>query len=86
MSTTEGLALYQYQSCPYCRRVRMAIDQLGIEIEMRDTLLNSGYGDEVVAATGRRTVPILQIRDVDGGIRWLPESSDIIAYLQERFA
>jgi len=81
----EGLALYQYTGCPFCMRVRMAVDELGIDLELRDTLVDSESAQELLAATGRRTVPVLRIEEPDGSVRWMPESADIVAYLEERF-
>ncbi len=82
----EGLALYQYAGCPFCLRVRHALRRLGIEIELRDTLAEAAYRDEVLEATGRGTVPVLRIEEEDGGVHWMPESADIVAYLQQRFS
>ena len=82
----EGLALYQYESCPFCMRVRMVLDQLGIEVETRDTLHDADRADELISATGRRTVPVLRIEEAGGSVRWLSESARIISYLGERFA
>ena len=81
----EGLALYQYAGCPFCLRVRMALDELGVEIELRDTLVDPEHERALVEATGRRTVPVLRIEEEDGDVRWMPESADIVAYLRERF-
>lgn len=80
----EGLALYQYDTCPFCMRVRMSMRSLGIEIELRDTRRDAKFAEEVYAATGRSTVPVLRIDEGDD-VRWLPESSDIVAYLRQRF-
>ena len=80
----EGLALYQFDSCPFCMRVRMTMRSLGIDFEMRDTRHNGDYAEEVAAATGRATVPVLRIQEGDA-VRWLPESADIVAYLRQRF-
>lgn len=82
----EGLTLYQHAGCPFCMRVRVAVDRLGIEIEMRDTLVDREAAHELVEATGRRTVPVLRIDEPDGAVRWMPESADIVAYLEQRFA
>lgn len=79
------LALYQYDGCPYCMRVRSVMDALGVEIELRDTLYDGDNIAELVEATGRRTVPVLRIEEPDGEVSWLPESADIIRYLQQRF-
>jgi len=85
-SKTGGLALYQYQGCPFCGRVRAALERLGVEIEMRDTLADREHAEELKSATGRRTVPVLRIEAQDGsGVRWLPESEEIVRYLEERF-
>jgi glutaredoxin 2 len=85
MASTEGLSLYQFDSCPFCLRVRHVAERLGIELELRDTLMDSDNAREVIEATGRRTVPVLRVEQPDGEVRWLPESADIIAYLQEHF-
>ncbi len=85
MSNVSGLALYQYMGCIYCARVRSVIDGLGVEIEMRDTLRKPEFAEEVLAATGRSAVPVLRIESEDGAVEWLPESREIITYLQGRF-
>ena len=33
----QHLALYKFDSCPYCKRVFRTIDQLAVNIEYRDT-------------------------------------------------
>lgn len=81
----ERLALYESATCPFCIRVRRAIEALGIEVEGRDVWENPQYRQELVAARGRATVPVLQCTAPDGTVRWLPESRDIIRYLQTRF-
>ncbi len=81
----DKLVLYQFASCPFCRRVRGTIDQLGIDVELRDILLDEGYRDELIAERGRATVPVLRITSPDGSERWMPESADIITYLEELY-
>ena len=80
-----GLALYQYAGCPFCARVCNTLARLGLEIELRDILLSPDYARELVQATGRRTVPVLRIEEEGRRVRWMPESADIVAYLEERF-
>jgi glutaredoxin len=80
-----GLSLYQSDYCPFCIRVRDVVSRLDIEIELRD-VSESSYAMELVSATGRRTVPVLRIDGEEGSVDWLPESLDIIRYLEERFA
>ena len=86
MKTVQGLSLYQFDACPFCARVRHAADDLGIDIELRDTLACRDFAAEVVENTGRRTVPVLRIEHEDGKVEWMPESADIVRYLQDRFA
>lgn len=81
----DKLALYHFDGCPYCSMVRSAIDQLGIDIELRDIFQDSQYRDELVEARGRATVPILKIVSPAGEDRWMPESRDIVSYLQTTY-
>jgi glutaredoxin 2 len=80
-----SLVLYGYPECPFCRRVLSAIDSLGIDVPMRDTMRDDEANSALLAATGRETVPVLRIEDRDGTVRWMPESLDIVRYLNERF-
>lgn len=80
-----ALALYHYDGCGYCRRVRAAIERLDIEVEYADIYADPGRLRELLDARGRATVPVLRIREDDGGAEWLAESAQIIAYLEERF-
>lgn len=71
------LALYKYDMCGFCQRVLRTIDRLGLEVEMRDTLMERQHRADLFEATGRTTVPCLFI---DG--QPLHESSDITAWLE----
>ncbi len=82
----KGLSLYHFESCPFCERVRKALERLGLDIELRDIEKNSDFYDELVAATGRRTVPCLRTEDSAGDIDWMHESADIIHHLEENVA
>ena len=81
----DTLALYHFASCPFCRYVRTAIERLGIDVELRDINQNPGYREELVEARGRATVPVLRITAPSGEERWMPESRDIVAYLERTF-
>jgi len=85
MKKIEGLALYHYDACPFCMRVRMTLSSLAIEVELRDTRDSTEYAQEVRAATGQGTVPVLRIEEGET-VRWLSESAEIVAYLRQRFA
>jgi glutaredoxin len=81
----EGLALYHYEGCGYCSRVRRQLTRLGVEVELRDIDEEPRFEEELYQARGRRTVPVLRIEE-EGGVRWLGESRDILAYLERRFS
>lgn len=82
-AASETLALYYYPECPYCQRVLRAIEQTATQVELRHIWDHQGYRAELQAARGRTTVPVLRITG-NGQDRWLPESADIVRYLQER--
>lgn len=79
------LSLYQFDSCPYCARVRAAIAQLGLDIEIRDTLADRQHRQDLIAGGGRSMVPCLRIDHPDGRVEWMYESADIIRFLRSRF-
>jgi glutaredoxin len=81
----DKLALYYFDGCPYCSMVRSAIDQLGIDVELRDIFHDSQHRDDLVNVRGRATVPVLRIVSPDDENRWMPESRDIVSYLQKTY-
>lgn len=82
----DTLALYYLDSCPFCRMVRSNIERLGIDVELRDILGNTDYRDELIEARGRATVPVLRITSPNGDEHWMPESRDIVKYLETTVA
>ena len=72
-----SLALYKYDSCPYCARVMRVIERLGLDVEFRDVLRERQHRSDLQAHTGRTTVPCLVIDDA-----YLFESADIVAWLE----
>lgn len=80
----ERHVLYQFASCPYCRRVRQFLADAGIEMEMRDTLLDPEARRELIEGGGDSMVPCLRI-ERDGEVHWLYESLDIIDYLRRYY-
>lgn len=79
------LALYEFRGCPFCAMVRRTIDKLAIDVEMRDIHRNDKHWSDLVEARGRATVPVLKITEPDGSERWMPESADIVRYLESTF-
>lgn len=86
MSEPRHLSLYEYASCPFCRRVRGYLQQIGKDVESRDIMREPEHLVELVNATGRQMVPCLRIEGDDGEVQWMHESADIIAWLQDHFA
>ena len=82
----DKLALYHFNGCPFCAVAREAIDRLGVDVELRDIFADQKYRDELVGARGRATVPVLRITSPDGEQRWMPESRDIVRYLETTYA
>jgi len=81
----DKLALYYLATCPFCIRVLSAIDRLGVEVELREIHEHPGFREELVAVRGRPTVPVLRITSPGGDDRWMPESADIIRYLEKTY-
>ena len=83
---TRSLALYHFEACPYCRKVRRDVRLLGLSIEARDIKREPARKAELVAGGGKKQVPCLRIAEPDGTVRWMYESRDITDYLRGRFA
>ncbi len=79
------LALYQFDACPFCVKVRRAMKRQAIKIELRDAKNNAEHRAELETGGGKIKVPCLRIED-EQGVKWMYESSDIVAYLEKEFA
>jgi glutaredoxin 2 len=66
-------------------RVLRAIDTLRLDVELRNIYEDRKYLDQLRAVRGRTTVPVLRITSADGEERWMPESADIVRYLQATY-
>jgi len=82
---TTNLALYQYKACPFCVKVRRTMKRNTLNIETRDAKRSDNARDELVKGGGKLKVPCLRIEE-EGKVSWMYESSDIINYLEDRFA
>ena len=85
-SQKETLALYYFPGCPFCTMVTSVIQRLGVDIELRNINQVAEYREELLNARGRGTVPVLKIISAYNEQQWMPESSDIVNYLQQKFA
>ena len=82
----QALALYQFQTCPFCIKVRQEIGRLSLDIKRVDAQHEGAGRQALLEGGGQTKVPCLRITDEAGKTQWLYESEKIIAYLQGRFA
>ena len=82
----QSLVLYQFNTCPFCIKVRQEMRRLSLTIEKRDAQHNTDFRNELQQGSGATQVPCLKISQANGKIRWLQDSNAIVAYLRERFA
>ncbi len=83
---TKRLALYQFNTCPFCIKVRREIGRLSLNIVLHDAQKDQQRREELRTGGGKVTVPCLRITGEDGSETWMYESADIIGYLQKSFA
>ena len=81
----DKLALYHFNGCPFCSIAREPIERLGVNVELRDIYQDPQYLNELVEARGRATVPVLRITSPEGEDHWMPESSDIVRYIESTY-
>lgn len=81
----EHLALYQFEACPFCVKVRRSMKRQSVQFELRDAKNNEQHRQELENGGGKVKVPCLRIEN-EQGVHWMYESSDIVAYLEKEFA
>lgn len=77
--------LYQFNSCPFCVKVKQALVELNIDVAMVDVRLHPEKRQEMIEHGGKSQVPCLKISS-DNQTQWLYESDDIIEYLTQKSA
>ena len=77
------IELYKLPGCPYCAKVERKLDDLGLEYVEHEVPGSHAARTEVQAVSGQTGVPV--IVDDDHGIEGMPESDDIVAYLEETY-
>ncbi|MCB1156936.1 MAG: glutathione S-transferase N-terminal domain-containing protein [Leptospiraceae bacterium] len=79
------IKVYQYPSCPYCRKVINAITELKLKSGEDYLLIEASHGtsgrEEVIRLGGKGQVPFL----VDGDVK-MYESDDIVQYIRKKFS
>ncbi|WP_012069602.1 glutathione S-transferase N-terminal domain-containing protein [Marinomonas sp.] len=81
----KNFSLYQFSACPFCTKTRRAMYKLNLPIEKRNAPEGSVHRTELLEGGGKVKVPCLRIEQ-DGKVEWMYESSQIISYLEKRFA
>ena len=81
----KNYALYQFEACPFCVKVRRAMKRQSVNIELRDAKNDPTHREALEQGGGRVKVPCLRI-EKGGETQWLYESSDIVAYIEKEFA
>ncbi|MDD2700894.1 MAG: glutathione S-transferase N-terminal domain-containing protein [Sideroxydans sp.] len=79
------LALYHFQTCPFCIKVRHEMGRLSLPITLRDAQHDAEHKEALLQGGGKVQTPCLRITGDDGQVQWMYESGDIIRYLQQRF-
>jgi glutaredoxin len=82
----QSLALYQFNTCPFCIKVRQEMRRLALPIEKLDAQHHTANRQTLLQGSGATQVPCLKITEANGQTRWLQDSAAIVAYLRERFA
>jgi glutaredoxin len=81
----KNITLYQFFACPFCIKTRRALHRLNLPMQTRNATKGSPYLIELEQQGGKIQVPCLRISE-EGQVKWLYESSEIISYLEQRFA
>ena len=77
------LTLYELDGCPYCAKVIDKLNELDLQYE--SVMVPSAHSErtEVEEISGQTGVPVLV--DEANGIEGMPESDDIVEYLEETY-
>lgn len=75
--------MYQFESCPYCQRVREKLSQLEVDYICRNVQYGTPKWREFKKLNPNEQVPFLV--DKEKGV-FMDESEDIIAYLEKNYA
>jgi glutaredoxin 3 len=76
----EMLEVYQFEGCPFCSKVRQKMTELGIDFIAR--AVDPDDRSRVEEVSGQTNVPVLVDPNTD---TTMPESDDIVDYLEEHY-
>jgi glutaredoxin len=75
--------LYHLEACPFCVKVRRQMKRLGLTIPLKEINADPCHHEELMKGGKLDQVPCLRYLDSAGAERWLYESSDINAFLEQ---
>lgn len=75
--------LYDLPGCPYCAKVKRRLEDLEVPYETVAVPADRAERDEVERVSGQRGVPVLV--DESNDITGMPESDEIVAYLERTY-
>ena len=77
----KSISLYHYELCPFCAKTRRVIDELDLEVELKNIQRNHQYCIDLFEGGHKVQVPCLCIKQLNGDDQWLYESDEIINFL-----
>ncbi|MCU4801862.1 glutathione S-transferase N-terminal domain-containing protein [Halobacteria archaeon HArc-gm2] len=78
-----NLELYELDGCPYCAKVVNKLEELDLKYDSHKVPRSHSERTEVEAVSGQTGVPVLV--DPENDVEGMPESDDIVAYLEEEY-
>ena len=78
-----NITLYELPGCPYCAKVIDKLDELGLEYDSIEVPRDHDKRTEVEAVSDQTGVPV--VVDEEHGVDGMPESDDIVEYLDETY-
>ncbi|ACJ28564.1 Glutaredoxin-like protein [Shewanella piezotolerans WP3] len=81
---TKNMTIYEYKACPFCVKVRRSLRRQGLNIVTLDAK-QEPHKNTLLTEGGKLQVPCLKIED-EGKATWMYESSEIIGFLDKKFA
>ncbi|WP_290816041.1 glutathione S-transferase N-terminal domain-containing protein [Halovivax sp.] len=77
------ITFYELPGCPYCAKVRTKLDELDLDYDSVEVPSAHAERTEVEDVSGQTGVPV--ITDEANGVEAMPESDDIVRYLEETY-
>lgn len=83
-NATSNMTIYEYKACPFCVKVRRSLRRQGLNIVTLDAK-QEPHKSALLNGGGKLQVPCMKIED-NGQSTWMYESSEIINFLDKKFA